>query len=336
MLPLQKKHDLSPSDISELLKIQYADLMPAFYESQSLFLCNIYKRHRSIEAANIVLCFARNIHLEIIRQREKDLNFNISSEKFWENFSKIDKPSTKISSITEITGIPKETVRRKIKNLLNEGYLTEDRKNKGYYWNPLSKEKKYEYYKIINYDTKNLSKFIHKIVSQLQINLDTEVVENEIRSQFSFYWYHYLSCQLDWLKLWQLKLKDNDLLLIALQATIPTLQYIAKNSGKIKLDDVFKVIGKFNEKDKSQNCSVSATSVSEITGIPRATCIRKLDKLVNLEFLVREKKNKRYSIHQAFDGTTKGILFRENVSFTIKNFSEYVAIIINSLIHNRL
>ena len=176
MLPLQKTHDLSPGDISQLLKIHYADLMPAFYESQILFLCNLYKRHRSIEAANITLCFARDLHLEIIRQREKDLNFNVSLENFWKNFSIIDKPSTKISSIVKMTGIPKETVRRKIKNLLDEGYLTQDKK-KGYYWNPLSKEKKFEYYKIIDYDTKNLSKFIHKITNHLQINLDTEVVE---------------------------------------------------------------------------------------------------------------------------------------------------------------
>ena len=336
MLPLQKKYNFSPNDISELLKIHYASLMSVFYESQSLFLCSIYKRHRSIEAANITLCFARDIHLEIIRQREKDLNFNVSLENFWKNFSTIDKPSTKISSIVKITGIPKETVRRKIKNLLDKGYIAENKKNKGYYWNPLSKEKKYEYYKIIDYDTKNLSKFIYKIINHLRINLDNEAVENEIRSQFSFYWYHYLSCQLNWLKSWQLKLKDNDLLLIALQTTIPTLQYIVKNKGKVKMDDIFKAIGKINEKDKSQICSVNATSISEITGIPRATCIRKLDKLVNLDFLVREKKTKRYLIHQALDGRMKGILFRENVSFTIKNFSEYISIILNSLVQNRL
>ena len=336
MLPLQKNHDLSPSDISELLKIHYADLMPAFCESQSLFLCNIYKRHRSIEAANIVLCFARNIHLEIIRQREKDLNFNISSEKFWENFSKIDKPSTKISSIAEITGIPKETVRRKIKNLLDAGYLAKNEKSKGYYWNPLSKEKKNEYSKIIEYDTKNLSKFICKIVNYLQINLDNKIVEDEIHAQFSFYWYHYLSCQLAWLKLWQLKLKDNDLLLIALQTTIPTLQYINNNMGIKKIDHVFKAIGKFDEKDKSQNCSVSATSVCEVTGIPRATCTRKLEKLVNLGFLTRGIKTKRYLMNKMLDRKTKGILSRDSFSFTIKNFSEYVAIIINSLIHNKL
>ena len=335
MLPLQKNYHLSTSDISELLKIHYASLMSAFYESQSLFLCNIYKRHHNIEAANIILCCARETHLEIIRQREQDLNFNVSLENFWKNFSTIDKPSTKISSIVKITGIPKETVRRKIRNLLDKGYIAENKKNKGYYWNPLSKEKKYEYYKIIDYDTKNLSKFIYKITKHLQINLDTKVVENEIRSQFSFYWYHYLSCQLDWLKLWQLKLKDNDLLLIALQATIPSLQYIVKNKGKTKMDDIFKTIGKINEKDKSQICSVNAASISEITGIPRATCIRKLNKLVNLEFLVREKKTKRYLMHQTFDGRTKGILFRENVSFTIKTFSHYLAIILNSLSHNR-
>ena len=187
MLPLQKNYQLSPDDVSELLKIHYASFMPAFYESQSLFLCNIYKRHHSIEAANIILCFVREIHLEIIRQREQDLNFNVSLENFWKNFSIIDKPSIKISSIVKITGIPKETVRRKIKNLLDEGYLAENKKSKGYYWNPLAKGKKYEYCKIIDYDTKNLSKFIHKIISHLQINLNTEVVENEIRSQFSFY-----------------------------------------------------------------------------------------------------------------------------------------------------
>ena len=106
--------------------------------------------------------------------------------------------------------------------------------------------------------------------------------------------------------------------------------------GIKKIDDVFKVIGKFDEKDKSQNFSISATSVCEITGIPRATCTRKLEKLVNLGFLTRAIKTKRYAINQALDKRTKGILFRESFSFTIKNFSEYVAIIINSLIHNKL
>jgi len=333
MLAALKESHLSSNDISKLLKTHYTSLMQAFYESQSAFLCGVYKRYESIETANIILCFARNLHLEIIRQREKDLNFNISLENFWENFNKIEKPREKITSVVQITGIPKETVRRKIQNLTNKGFLEKDKKNKGYFWKLTSKEKD-AFFQIINYETKNLSAFISKIINDLGLKVDIKIIEKEIRSQFSFYWYHYLSCQLDWLKWWQLRLKDNDLLLIALQTVIPTLQFMDKNKSAINLDDVFKIIGHVNELDKCKKCSISATSVSDITGIPRATCIRKLDKLINLGFLVRENKTKRYSVNQSTDARTKNILSKDNVSFTIKTFSEYIAIILNSLMHN--
>ena len=39
---------------------------------------------------------------------------------------------------------------------------------------------------------------------------------------------------------------------------------------------------------------ISATSVSDITGIPRATCIRKLDKFVKMKILEKDQKTKRY------------------------------------------
>jgi len=308
--------------------------MQSFYELQSSFLCGIYKRYGSIETANIILCFARNVHLEIIRQREKDLNYNVSLENFWKNFNAIEKPIEKITSVVKITGIPKETVRRKISNLIEIGYLEKDKKNRSYTW-ILTEKEKTSFFETINNETKNLSNFISKISKDLGMRPNSKVVEDEIRSQFSFYWYHYLSCQLEWLQWWQLKFKDNDLLLIALQATIPTLHFIDKKMKPTNVDDVFKIIGLVN-KDECSTCSISATSVSEITGIPRATAIRKLDKLVNLGFLVREKKNKRYSINQSTDARTKNIMSKDNVSFTIKTFSDYIAIILNSLIQNKL
>ena len=333
MIPLRKNSTISPEEVSQLIKTHYASLMQAFYESQSSFLCGVYRRYRSIETANIVLCFSRNVHLSIIRQREKDLNFNVSRENFWKNFSGIDRPTEKITEVVKMTGIPKETVRRKIKNLMNSGFLLKDKKNNGYSWNLPLKEKE-ALFKIIDDQTKNLSIFISKIMHSLNIKFDNKIIENEIRSQFSFYWYHYLSCQLDWLKWWQLKLKDNDLLLIVLQATLPTLKYIDKNMPEINLDNVFKMIGQVN-KNECKNCSISATSVAEVTGIPRATSIRKLEKLVSYGFLTREEKTKRYSVNQSIDARTKNILSKENVGFTIKTFSEYIAIILNSLMHRK-
>ena len=335
MLPLKKNiSSVTPVHISELIKTHYANLMQAFYEVQSSFLCGIYKRYGSIETANIILCFSRNVHLEIIRQREKDLNFDVSLENFWRNYSLINTPTEKITSVVKITGIPKETVRRKINNLTERGFLLKDKKSKSFYWNLAEKEKN-NFLNLINIETNDLSSFISKIVRDLGLKSSTSIIENEIRSQFSFYWYHYLSCQLDWLKWWQLKLKDSDLLLIALQATIPTLHYIDKNLKSVNIDDIFKTIGQVDTSN-CNNCSVSATSVSEVTGIPRATAIRKLDKLVSLGFLVRELKSKRYSINQATDSRTKNIMSKDNVNFTIKTFSDYIAIILNSLIHNKL
>jgi len=311
--------------------------MQTFYELQSSFLSGIYKRYGSIETANIILCFSRNVHLEIIRQREKDLNYNVSLENFWKNYNTIDKPAEKITSVVKITGIPKETVRRKISNLMEIGFLEKDKKNKSYFWNMQEKDMN-EFYEIIGTEVKSLSFFISKIVKNLNLFENKKeslpLIQEEIESQFSFYWYHYLSCQLDWLQWWQLKFKDNDLLLIALQATIPTLHFIDKRIKPTNIEDVFKMIGQVN-KDECSNCSISATSVSEVTGIPRATAIRKLDKLVNLGFLVREK-NKRYSINQSTDSRTKNIMSKDNVTFTIKTFSDYIAIILNSLIQNKL
>jgi len=333
MIPLRKNNNVSSDDIKNLVKTHYATLMQAFYESQSAFLCGIYKKYKSVETASIVLCFFRNVHLEIIRQREKDLNFNVSLENFNKNLNKINLRPEKITAIVKTTSIPKETARRKIKNLTNKGYLVKDKKNKGYCWGLPEKDKE-SFFEVINDETKNLSLFISKIVNDLNINLNTKIIEEEIRSQFSFYWYHYLSCQLDWLKWWQAKLKDNDLLLIALQAVIPTLNYIDKNSDGVNLNNLFKNIGQINK--NASRCSINPSSVSDITGIPRATCIRKLEKLVNLGFLSREEKTKRYSVNQSIDARTKNILSKENVDFTLDTFGEYITIILNSLIHNKL
>ncbi len=333
MQPLKKFLNIEPKDISNLIKSHYSILMQSFYESQSTFLCASYKKYKSIESANIILCFQRNIHLEIIRQREKDLNYNVSLENFWDNYNNINKPIEKIVSISKITDLPKETVRRKINKLKDLGFLINQ--EKGFSLN-ISQKDKEMFSKHSESETKNLSTFVAKILNNLNIKIKSEVVEREIKSQFSFYWYHYLSCQIEWLKWWQAELKDNDLLLIALQATIPTLHYMDKNMKILNLDEVFLITGKVERDVKNKNFDISATSVSDVTGIPRPTSIRKLDKLVNLGFLTRDDKTKRYSVNQSTDARTKNILSRSNVNFTIKTFSEYIAIISNSLIRNKL
>ena len=134
--------------------------------------------------------------------------------------------------------------------------------------------------------------------------------------------------------MWQTKIKDIDLIFIVIQALIPTLKNTNINY-EVKQDNIHTLIGKADTKSNILSNAVSANSISQISGIPRATCIRKLEKLVNLGFLIREKESKKYYINQNYRDRTKNIVTKEVVNYTIEIFSSYLSIILNSLIFYR-
>ena len=75
--------------------------------------------------------------------------------------------------------------------------------------------------------------------------------------------------------------------------------------------------------EKKDSPGMNAMSISDITGIPRATVVRKLNKLLNKNFLrIDEKK------HYSFTGVyKKEILAVQN--YTLDNLSKFVARIYN-------
>jgi len=116
----QIKHQSINSDkISELLLTNFSTLMSQFYEMQSLFLSKRYKLHQSLESSCILTNLIKTTHLKIMRQREKNLDHDISLNNFFNNLHNVqndpslyDKSETKIITIVNSTGVPKETVRR--------------------------------------------------------------------------------------------------------------------------------------------------------------------------------------------------------------------------------
>ena len=335
--------EVNKSQIANSLITNFTELMAGFYEMQSTFLSNLYGRYESIETANIVLCFAKNTHLEIIRQREKHLNHDISFNNFWNNFNTIKKPAHKIVDIVNMTGLPKETARRKIKLLISKNYIMHDKKIKEYHWNLLEKDKK-NYFLIVEQEIKMLSKFISSNANSINIDLNNEhgkscccSVQKEIKSQFSFYWFHFLSCQLKWLHMWQNKIKDMDLILIALQAVLRALSFAEKNENlkDVGLENLYLLVGKTNNEYRKSDAGISASSISQVTGIPRPTCIRKLNILVEFGTLVRDEKSKQYFLNQLTENRTRNILTKDNVHNTVKIFSEYLTVVLNAMIQNQ-
>ena len=90
---MDKQKKFETNTIEKILNDNFIKLMPTFYEMQSTFLSGLYKRYGDLEGGNIVIFFARDLHLEILRKRENDLGFNLSLENFWNNHKNVNQNS---------------------------------------------------------------------------------------------------------------------------------------------------------------------------------------------------------------------------------------------------
>ena len=323
---MDRNKDLENKIIQKNFTENFLSLMPTFYEMESSFLSGVYRRYGDLEGGNIVIFFARDCHLEIMRKREKDLNFDLSLDNFWENHRNIFQSKKKIILVSQQTGLPKETTRRKIISLIKKKHLKKGEKNK-LFWEP-DIDLKESYVKIIDEEISSLSKFIFEQTRLLSLGLSISKIEREIKNNYSFYWYHFLNVQLEYIKFWQDKLKDLEMLLIGVQVLILTLNSLRRNYSD--LTQFFN--NQKNFKNLSQtNPDISATSISDITGIPRATCIRKLDKFVRMKVLQKNSKTKRYSL--ILDQTTfNPMLQPEWMKHKISILSDFSFIVIKGLV----
>lgn len=311
------------NNIEKVLKDNFSKLMPTFYEMESLFLSGVYKRYGDLEGGNIVIYFARDLHLEILRKRENDLSFDLSLDMFWQNHKDIRQGKKKIILVSKETGLPKETTRRKIISLIKKKHLKKEEKNR-LFWEPASEHKE-TYLKIIGEQINSLSKFILEQTKLLQSTVPLTKIEKEIKKNYSFYWYHYLTVQLQYIKFWQGKLNDLEMLLIGLQTIIQTVNYLNRKTENGHLISL-----KPQKNIDLKEANISATSVSEVTGIPRATCIRKLDKFVKMKVLEKDLVSKRYflKLNQA---TLNPMLDGEWLKQKISILSEFSSVIMKGL-----
>ena len=311
------------SNIEKVLRDNFSRLMPTFYEMESSFLSGVYKRYGDLEGGNIVIYFARDLHLEILRKRENDLSFDLSLDMFWQNHKNIRQGKKKIIVVSKETGLPKETARRKIISLIKKKHLKKEEKNR-LFWEPASEHKE-TYLKIIGEQINSLSKFILEQTKLLQLNVPLVKIEREIKKNYSFYWYHYLTVQLQYIKFWQEKLNDLEMLLIGLQTTIQTVNHLNR-----KTENGYLITLKSQKNFDLKEANISATSVSEVTGIPRATCIRKLDKFVKMKVLEKDSESKRYFL-KLNQTTLNPMLDTEWLKQKISILSEFSSVIMRGL-----
>ncbi len=300
-------------DINEILKVYKEDLKineNEFLKVQCIFLSDIYQRYNNdLDCANIVLFFAKRLHYKILRERDKDLDYDISFTNFWSNHHKLTQDDLKTIDVAKQTGLPKETARRKIQVLLKLKSLKKS--GKKIYWSPTVVDET-SYNKIVSNHISIISRLISNLLLRLNLKFSTDIVNKLIMKDFSFYWYHFLNTQLNFLKYWKNNLNDLELLLIAIECSIQGNLIIANKQQGI------------SEK------IISANTIANITGIPRATCVRKLAQLHKLKLIEKDNITKKYYISPV-NLSNNRIFTKESQSNIVIMFAEFFLIIIKAL-----
>lgn len=312
---------LSQKNIEDKILEHYIEYQYSFIEFQSNFLSGLYNRYQSVENGNIVLYYAQQAHQTILRKKDYDLNFNLSFEKFWDNHNEITPTKISIIQIGKETSLPKETTRRKILELTKQQVLNKKNKNIG--WLPTEQYKK-NYNLIVEQEINNVCKLIKFICEKMNFSISREVLVKEIKKEFSFYWFHYLGAQLKYLKIWNTQLNDIELALIFMQlAHVFTTKTKEKNISHVY---IHKDPSRFKEFISS---SVSATSIAEVTKIPRATCVRKLETLVKLKLISQDQMSKRFYINPS--SLAEDLIPRKLTQKVVVIFSDFFFICLRAL-----
>jgi hypothetical protein len=308
--------------VEKVILENFIEYQYLFVEFQTKFLSGLFFKYQSIESGNLVLYYAKQAHQDILRKKDYDLNFNISFDKFWKNHHESNPPRIPIIKIGEDTFLPKETARRKILQLINQKVLNKKNRNIGFLPNEQYKQ---SYNVFIEGEIKEVCKLICYVCDKINFSTTREKVVEEVKDKFSFYWFHYLGAQLEYLKLWIKQLKDVELVLIALQVVhLFTLRAKEKKLSHTNIFDNPSLIKEYI------SASISATSVAEVTGIPRATCVRKLEILVKKKIISKDKISKKYYITPSVIGNN---VFSRNITEKVtKLFSNFYFICIRALV----
>jgi hypothetical protein len=314
---------------AELIKSQilsnYFGYLKLFTPHQSNFLSDLYKRYECLDSANIVLFFAKKTHQAILRKKEYDLDYDLSFEKFWDNHNEVVIENSTIIDIAKNSSLPKETARRKLAELIKKKILVKTKKN--IIWKP-SDEYKKSYNEVVNREIRQLAKITKYVTGKIGLDISIDDIDKEYKKKFSFYWFHYLDLQLKWMNLWKAQMQDLEITLIYMHIAT----YLASRvSDVVSHEEVFSTPDIINRPmEKNLNVSLSATSLSEITGVPRATCIRKLNLMAIRKMVTKDKNSKRYYINP--QSLNKKMVSKELVENLQGLFSQFYFITIKALI----
>ena len=221
------------------------------------------------------------------------MNIQYSYDEYYsKSYLQIEKFS--ITELCEKLDLPKETIRRKVIELENEGVITRNKKK------IVIDRKAFDFVKPDN-QIKFSAKYIYLVSQALNKDktylkkLDQKMIENIIKKKFSLSWRWFYRMQIPLIIGYHKFFKDLTTFhiwgTVCMNQVLNVSSQLNSDSEKSSLD--YFATNNILIENLGTNTGISAMSISDMTKIPRATIIRKCKYLIK-EDLIKLNEKKQY------------------------------------------
>ena len=264
--------------INKVIQKKFALLSPYYYSFMSNWLIRAYKRYDDIDKFLIIVYL---IHKNLIFYKKNGLIVDYGS--FYKDRT-IEIEKINISEISHDLKIPKESVRRKILYLEKKRLIKRIGKkifvDRSTFLNAKATDTLKELCILLNEFNKLLKK--EKIIDSV---FELKEIDKSIKNNFSFCLYQLNKFLFIYFNRWRPEMKDLETLTIAMLVVLNATQNKEFKPSKLSIKSYREeIMG-------SDTRGVNAMSISDITGIPRPTVVRKLKWLIEKNYLnINDKK----------------------------------------------
>ena len=264
--------------IFKVIDKHFSRLAPYYYKWINSWLIGAYENFGNIDKY-IILIYIINQDFIFFRKNGLIVDY----DTFYKDKT-LEVEKINISKISKDLQIPKESVRRKVEELEKAEIIK--RKGKQIFVNrtaiPVVQA---------NLTLKNMSVLLcefNKILKEediVEVAYPTTEISDSIKKNFSFVWYQFYKFLFIFTNRWRKELGDLETFTIGVIVLIN-----AAENKSFKLKELTRKKYSISIQDSDER-GVNAMSISDITGIPRITVIRKLKKMIKRNILqINEKK----------------------------------------------
>jgi len=303
---------LDEKKVTLAINKKFNNFVPVFYKFVSEWIINAYSNFKDIEMYMILIYLVNN-DFKFYRKNGIQVDYNT----FYKD-KNLEIEEIKIIEISRDLQMPKESVRRKIITLEKLGVLKRSRKK---FFIDRSA------YQTVQPESalKNISNLVSissKILKQenkIPNFFSSKEISDMIKKNFSYCWYEFYKFIFSYFFRWRKETKDLETLCIALLI----ISNASSNKNFIIQDiDIKKWRKRISYADA---IGLNAMSISDITGIPRPTVVRKVNFLIKGGFAkIDQKKLISVSIEKKVFSKTQKLQEQ-----TIKEISELIYKILN-------